>query len=167
MTRLRRSRIAVASLVLAMAAVVGTPSAASAQEPADGCVTGLSLLIDVVDVGSSAGPPIVFSTGISVLGIAMPSGDSPIAPITAPAFSEFATVFRESTTLVSESGVELARQLRDLIEPLAAVTPQGDGLLHQIAAVLDTLADSFGPVVQPADRTMAQTAAMLRVASCS
>lgn len=144
--------------------IVAAPPAAHAQD--EGCVTGLSLLLDAAEVGSAAGPPIVFSTGISVVGIALPPSDSPLAPVAGPAFSEFAAVFREATTAVSEGGVDFAEQMRAVIAPLSAGSEQGDASVHQIAELLDALADTLGPAVQPADRTMHQTAAMLRISSC-
>ena len=157
------------TIVAAAALVVGgiTAATASAQEAEPQCITGLSFVIDAGETGSAAGPPIAYSAAISVVGIGLPSADSPLAPIVQPGYQAFVEGAFQVTDAASAGGVAFFQQLRDATQPLAAGTEQGDQLALQGADQIDELADTLAPAIQPGDRSLHQLADAIRAADCT
>lgn len=156
--RRSRSSIIVKGSLLAIALSASTATVAQAisgpaEKPAK--VSGASYVFDAVGSGSKSGPGIIYSAGISVLGVVVPPDPSAQAILTSVNNQAGPAVQQ-----MSQAGVDFANQGNQAIAPLAPANVVINPLAEGGAGALNTVADN-GSALQPFDRTMRQLAQLL------
>ncbi|MGQ0465124.1 MAG: ABC transporter substrate-binding protein [Sporichthyaceae bacterium] len=133
--------------------------ATSASAPRAGCgparVAGISYLLDGFQTGSGAGPGVFYGVALAVIGTPLPEPFAQAQGMFLAEGQKFADQARKDFPAAIQTS-------RSFFEPFAAYNSFGNGFIDAGANSLDAGADSLGPVIQPGDRSMKQTADAFR-----
>lgn len=157
----RGSAVLTAAGAVACAALtlpsVAKADAAAPEECAAARVTGLSSALDAVATGSSAGPSVVFGVVLVPLSQPLPA---PLDAVQAQVVSQGADGVQK---LRSDAPGQID-QLRSAIAPFATGNEFANSGVGATASALDTIADTGGAGIAPADSTLRETATIVRSA---
>ncbi len=143
-----RARVATAA-----PAGAARPAAESACGPAR--AAGFSYFLDAFQTGSSAGPGVLFGASLAVLGIPLPE---PFAQYQNQFIAEGATAVEG----FSDSVPQTFQDSRSFFEAFAVYNDYSNAFIDAFVNGLDTSATSFGPFIQPGDRSLQELAQSAR-----
>jgi ABC-type branched-subunit amino acid transport system substrate-binding protein len=145
---------------------IATAAPASAARPSaeDACgparAAGFSYFIDAFQTGASAGPGVLFGASLAVLGTPLPD---PFATYQNQFIAEGATAVEG----FSDSVPQGFQDARDDFEAFAVYNDYSNAFIDAFADGLDTGATTFGPFIQPGDRSMREFAQSARDAKAT
>ncbi|WP_293770044.1 ABC transporter substrate-binding protein, partial [Sporichthya sp.] len=129
------------------------PSAEDACGPAR--AAGFSYFIDAFQTGSSAGPGVLFGASLAVLGTPLPD---PFAQYQGQFIAQGATAVEG----FSDSVPQNFQDSRAYFEAFAVYNDYANAFIDAFADGLDTGATTFGPFIQPGDRSLREFAQSAR-----
>ncbi len=144
---------------VATAVPAGTPDANARPAAASACAparaAGFSYFLDAFQTGSSAGPGVLFGASLAVLGTPLPDP-----------FAEYQGQFiAQGGTAVegfSDSVPQGFQDARDDFEAFAVYNDYSNAFIDAFANGQDTGATTFGPFIQPGDRSFREFAQSAR-----
>ncbi|MGQ0626151.1 MAG: ABC transporter substrate-binding protein [Sporichthyaceae bacterium] len=134
------------------------PGSANACPPAR--VAGISYFLDAFQTGSSAGPGVFYGIALAVIGTPLPE---PFAQFQAEGLAQSA-IFVER---ISDEGPAAFQSSREFFAPGAAFNEGGNTFIDAASAGLETVASTFGPFIQPGDRSLRELAAAMQDAKAT
>lgn len=156
--RVGRTAAVVAGAVVCGAVALPTIAKADSGDTAE-CpaarVTGLSSALDTVGTAAAAGPSIAF-------GIVLVPLSQPLPPPFDVVQSQVLAGAADGVQQLRADAPGYVEQLRAGIAPFAAGNDVANQGVSAVADTLDTVADTAGPAIAPADRTLHETATIVR-----
>jgi hypothetical protein len=158
-------RVVLAGAALAAAAATFVGPAQADQQPKR--VTGVSSVLDTMRTGDHLGPGIVYGLALSTAGNALPAKGTfgPADPVVQQVGQQVLTTAAaqgDTVTMVSQAGDSGIAQVQNAVQPLAVLNAPANQVIDATAGVIDTVAQTFGPQIQPFDTTAKQVAGLAR-----
>ena len=130
-------------------------------------VTGVSRVLDTMRTGNQLGPADGYALAMSTAGSALPAKGTfgPADPVVQQGAQQVIVTAGsqgDRVTTLTQAGDSGITQLQDAVQPLAALNAPANQGIDGVAGALDTAATTFGPQIQPLDKTVKQTADLLR-----
>jgi hypothetical protein len=165
-------RVVFAGAALAAVAAAGTliGPAQAGEKPKR--VTGVSSVLDTMRTGDRLGPGIVYGLVLSTAGSALPTKGTfgPADPVVQQVGRQVlvtATAQGATVSMVSKAGDSGIAQTENAVQPLAVLNAPANQVIDAAAGALDTVAQTFGPQIQPFDTTAKQVAELARSVEAS
>ncbi|MGQ0845750.1 MAG: ABC transporter substrate-binding protein [Sporichthyaceae bacterium] len=127
--------------------------------PASSCgparAAGFSYFLDAFQTGTAAGPGVFYGAALAALGVPLPD---PLGS----AQRDFLKQGGDAVVTFSKDTPAAIAESRQYFEPFAVYNDYGNAFIETFANSLDAGADTFGPFVQPGDRSMREVASSAR-----
>jgi hypothetical protein len=159
-------RAALAGVVLGTASVGMVASRALADD-APKRVTGVSFALETMRTGNQIGAAEGYALVLSAVGAAAPAPGTvaPADPVLQPVVQQGIVALGgqhdivNKLTAANDSGLA---QAQNAVQPLAALNAPANQAIDAAANAMNQAADALGPQIQPADKTVKETAKLVR-----